>query len=353
MIVRDEEDTLVRILAEAGEFCDELVVVDTGSTDRSREIAQEAGARVLDFTWIYDFAAARQYAFDACTGDWIIWLDADDSVPPEVRARMVAAKEELLTDELDSVWTPYRYAFSPDTGECTFSFNRERIVRRVPGLEWVGAVHEVLTIPGSRSVQRDDLYIEHRPAPTKDTRRAGRNLAILERAVRAGDRSPRSLFYFANELRDNDRHAEAFEIYQEYLEDPGATWEEYAAWLSLAECARKLEREGDAVVALMSAIRLDPSRATAFVALGETYYAREQWAAAVPLFAAATAARRPNDGFIVDADYTWRPWDYLGVCLANSGRHPEAIEATTRALVLGHPDKDRLRANLKWSVDQL
>lgn len=59
MIVRDEESTLGRVLGQAATFCDEMVIVDTGSQDHTPEVAREAGARVLDFLWIDDFAAAR------------------------------------------------------------------------------------------------------------------------------------------------------------------------------------------------------------------------------------------------------------------------------------------------------
>src|SRR5689334_15138452 len=121
MIVRNEELTLKGVLEDAAAFCDELVVVDTGSTDRTREIAAAAGARVVDFPWVDDFAAARNASFEACTGDWIIWLDADDRVPAIVQDGIRRAKRDLLGDHLDAVWTPYRYHFDETTGECTFS----------------------------------------------------------------------------------------------------------------------------------------------------------------------------------------------------------------------------------------
>jgi tetratricopeptide (TPR) repeat protein len=353
MIVRDEAETLGRILDEAKQFCDELVVVDTGSTDGSQQIAKQAGARVLDFEWIDDFAAARQHAFDACQGEWIIWLDADDSVPVEVGERIRQAKDQILNQDLDAVYTPYRYHFDPATGQCTFSFNRERIVRRAPGVRWVGAVHETIEIPGTRLLQRDDLYIEHRPDPRKTERRVGRNLRIVEKAVQAGDHSSRSLYYYACELRDAGRNDEAVEVYGQYLQDPGIGWEEYAARLSMSECARRAGRPEQALELLHSAMRLDPSRSEAFLALGKVHFDLEQWEQALTYYAAATKAARPAAGFVSDMDYSWRPWDYLGVCLANSGRHAEAIEATLRSLQLGNPDRDRLRQNLHWSIDQL
>jgi glycosyltransferase involved in cell wall biosynthesis len=351
MIVRDEEETLGRILDEAAQFCDELVVVDTGSSDDSRSIAAKAGATVLDFDWIDDFSAARQHGFDACQGEWIIWLDADDSITPEVQERLRQAKAEVLTPDLDAVYTPYRYHFAPDTGQCTFSFNRERIVRRVPGLRWAGVVHEVLEIPGNRLLQRDDLYVEHRPDPQKTVRRGGRNLRIMEKAVKAGDRSPRSLYYYGCELRDNGRDEDALEAYREYLENPGVEWEEYAARMSMSECAHRLGRTDEALDLLFSAVRLDSSRSEAFLGLGKVHYDLMQWEKAVTFYAAAAAAARPTSGFVSDFDYTWRPWDFLGVCLANSGRHAEAIDATLRSLRQGNPEQDRLRQNLRWSID--
>ena len=81
MIVRDAEAQIGQVLDDAAAVCDELVVVDTGSTDDTKMVAADHGAKVFDFEWIDDFSAARNYSFEQCTGQWILWLDADDRIP--------------------------------------------------------------------------------------------------------------------------------------------------------------------------------------------------------------------------------------------------------------------------------
>ena len=78
----------------AGLF-DEIVVVDTGSKDRTREIAREFGARVFDFVWVDDFAAARNAALARATGDYAFWLDADDVIDPPEREKLQALLDGL------------------------------------------------------------------------------------------------------------------------------------------------------------------------------------------------------------------------------------------------------------------
>ena len=78
MIVKDEEEMLPRCLAAVAEHVDEIVIVDTGSTDRTVEIAESFGANVIEFPWNGSFADARNVSLDTATGDWILWLDADE-----------------------------------------------------------------------------------------------------------------------------------------------------------------------------------------------------------------------------------------------------------------------------------
>jgi glycosyltransferase involved in cell wall biosynthesis len=90
MIVKNEEANLPHCLESVEGIFDEIVVVDTGSTDQTREIAREFGAKVFDFDWIDNFAAARNEALSHATGDYAFWLDADDVIEPEQRDKLVA-----------------------------------------------------------------------------------------------------------------------------------------------------------------------------------------------------------------------------------------------------------------------
>src|SRR5579872_7358729 len=80
LIVKNEAGVLARCLDSIAVHVDEIVIVDTGSEDATKEIAARYTNRIFDFTWIQDFSAARQFAFDRATGEWVFWLDADDVV---------------------------------------------------------------------------------------------------------------------------------------------------------------------------------------------------------------------------------------------------------------------------------
>lgn len=352
LIVKDEEAVVGRILSDALTFCDEVVVADTGSTDRTVEIARGLGAKVVDFPWVDDFSAARNASFDACTSDWIIWLDADDRVTPEVAGRLAAYKTSLLGPGLDAVFLPYRYHFSEDGSVCTYQFPRERILRRGAGLRWTEPVHEVISVPDpARAVSLTDVWVEHRPLPEARAKKSGRNLRILEAWVSNGNRSLRSLFYLGNELADNGRKQEALASWADFVQDAPRGWERYTALTSMARVHLELGNREEGLLLGHRAIREDPTRAEAFVLVGRVHYDAQEWAAAVPYLLAATGCRPPGQGFVQAADYAYVPWDVLSICWHKLGDQRRALEALANA-VEGNADRERLADNAGWMVRQ-
>ena len=122
MIVKNEEDVLERCLRSAEGIADEIIIADTGSTDQTKEIALRCGAKVYDFVWKDDFAAARNFAFSKATCDYLFWLDADDVVPEQTRRGLLLLREKL-DPSVDMVMLPYHTAFDA-AGRPTLIFYR-------------------------------------------------------------------------------------------------------------------------------------------------------------------------------------------------------------------------------------
>jgi glycosyltransferase involved in cell wall biosynthesis len=156
MIVRNEEDNLPLCLRSVQNLFDEIVIVDTGSTDRTRQIALEFGARVIEFTWIDDFAAARNVSLENATGDYIFWLDADDVVDPPERKKLESLFGRLGTDRPAAYVV--RCSCDPSAGGTGGEtiVDHIRLFPRRGDVRWTYRVHEQI-LPALR---RADVPVE-------------------------------------------------------------------------------------------------------------------------------------------------------------------------------------------------
>ena len=123
MIVKNEEDVLARALDSVKELADEMIIVDTGSEDRTKDIAQRYTQKVFDFEWEDDFAAARNFACRKASMDYWMWLDADDIVTENELKKMKALKSEIDPDT-DVVMMKYLTGFDHD-GYPAVSYYRD------------------------------------------------------------------------------------------------------------------------------------------------------------------------------------------------------------------------------------
>jgi hypothetical protein len=183
MIVRNEEENLPDCLASAAGLFDEVVVVDTGSTNRTVEITRSFGAQVFDFAWVDDFAAARNAALSHATGDYAFWLDADDRLEPPQRERL-----QSLFDGLGSAETAYvaRCACDPDAkGGGGMVVDHVRLFPLREDVRWTYRVHEQI-LPALRragvSVRWTDAVVRHigYNDPALWQKKLERDRAILE-----------------------------------------------------------------------------------------------------------------------------------------------------------------------------
>ena len=95
MIVKNEEKVLKRCLDSVKDIVDEIIIVDTGSTDKTKEIAKKYATKILDFKWVDDFSKARNYSFSQATKDYILWLDADDIITKENKKKIMNLKNTI------------------------------------------------------------------------------------------------------------------------------------------------------------------------------------------------------------------------------------------------------------------
>lgn len=157
LIVRDSAATLERALISVWSWVDELIIVDTGSTDDTMAIAARYTDRLYTFAWCDSFAAARQYAYDQATADWIIHLDADDELrhPEEIKPSCAAAP-----DAVGGLAWRYVTERAPGGGAVAEIW-RERCTRR-GAYHWQGRVHEVLIADGPwLTVPDDAVWVDH------------------------------------------------------------------------------------------------------------------------------------------------------------------------------------------------
>ena len=219
MIVKNEEDVLERCLNSVKSCVDEIIIVDTGSSDKTKEIALKFTSNVYDFEWIDDFSAARNFSFSKATGDYIMWLDADDVIT-SLNANKIISLKDTYEPETDIFMFKYDVAFD-DKNNPTFTYYRERIIRNSPKYKWESPIHEVIPLIGS--IAYKNISVEHRKLKSNPPRR---NLNIFNKMIENGIKlDARQQFYYGRELFFNDEDELAIKTLKNFLKCDDA-WSE-------------------------------------------------------------------------------------------------------------------------------
>ena len=177
MIVKNEEETLERCLNCVKDIADEIIIVDTGSTDKTKEIAYNFTDKVYDFKWCDDFSKARNFSFSKATKEYIMWLDADDIILEKDITKLKYLKENL-DNSIDIVML--KYDLNLDTnGIPALSYYRERLLKREKNYIWKSPIHEVIELKGN--ILKKDISITHKKEKLYEPKR---NLKIFEKMIK-------------------------------------------------------------------------------------------------------------------------------------------------------------------------
>lgn len=179
MIVKNEEKVLARCLDSLAGLMDEIIIVDTGSTDGTKEIASKYTDKIYDFEWIDDFSAARNFAFSKATKEYIYSADADEILMNENREKFALLKEKLLP-EIEIVQMKYGNQLEFGT---VYNFDEEyrpKLFRRLRNFVWEEPVHEAVRL--EPIIFDSDIVITHKPHENH----AARDLANFRRQISEG-----------------------------------------------------------------------------------------------------------------------------------------------------------------------
>ena len=320
MIVKNEEQVLTRCLESIKDAVDEIIIADTGSTDSTKEIAEKFTDKVFDFKWIDDFSAARNFAFSKASMDYIMWLDADDVVPPESIKKLIELKKNL--NLADTVMMKYNTAFD-ENGNPVFSYYRERIVKNSKYAVWKGRVHEAIEPFGY--IIYSDIEINHFSIKTHYSRR---NLNIYEKQLDSGEEfSPRDTFYYGRELYYHNHFEKAIQTLTKFLKDKdGFIENKIEACKILSYCHRTVGNTDEALNVLFTSFLFGVPRAEICCDAGNLFVQNEKYKEAI--FWYRQALQLPlndkNSGFNSIDTHGYLPCIQLCVCYDKLGEYEMA-----------------------------
>jgi glycosyltransferase involved in cell wall biosynthesis len=343
MIVKNEQDTLERCLESVTGIVDEIVIVDTGSSDDTKEIAKKYTKNVIDFKWIDDFSAARNFSFSNATKDYILWLDADDVLLPEDSKKLLRLKQSM-DPTWDGVSMEYHCDFDAH-GNVTLSVRRIRLVKRSKNFKWYGAVHEDLTVTGS-NIYDSDIVVTHRKIHSN----SDRNLKIYEsRLLQGKEFTPQDIFHYARELHQHHLYEKAVQFYLQFMNLENVETENKIFVCSkLADCYYHL---GDRVKEreyVFKSFEYDVPRSEFCCRLAYQFLEKNEYTQAIFWYKLAleTPLSKNSWAIINHASRTWLPHLQLSLCYYQLGEYELSLQHNKIVLAY-RPNDEQVLNNIQ------
>ncbi len=305
LIAKNEERNVNRLLDSVKGCFDEIIFVDTGSTDKTKELAEARGCKVFDFTWIDDFSAARNFSFSKATSDYICWLDLDDEL--HNKEGFLNWKKTVMQFS-DAYFATYHYALDADK-KPIISFLRERVFKRSLNPTWQYPLHEgILIKPGWSMDYAVSWAVNHMRTIEDIKQDKSRNLNILKSMKEKGTLGARMQYYYGKELYENGFSSEALPEFEAALKK--LDLEPHDRILALQYAGYSAQQMGDdlkedlrerknalydrAISFAYDGLKLEPNRAEFNVMIGDCFLKRGEIHKALPAYAGAKASLNPK-----------------------------------------------------------
>ncbi len=319
MIVRDEEANIEQCLSSAKAIVDELIVVDTGSTDKTKDIAKRVGAKIFDFKWVDDFSAARNESIKHATKDWVLVLDADETLEQD----SVKAIKEMIGDKEADAFLFLQKNYTNESSIAGFvngNIGKDekyagwygslivRLFRNRKGYEFSGTVHELV----EPSIEAKEGKIKTANVSIRHYGNADPQLAKKKRSI-----------YLELCKKKVKRHPDS----QSYFE--------------LGVLFKENWNSEEAINSLKKAVELNPKHGMALYELGVLYEAQKDYDEAIKNYKESLKINGSSEAF-----------QNLGVCCFKKGMLKEAYRNLVKAMLL-NPNKYTIYNNIGAVMEKL
>jgi glycosyltransferase involved in cell wall biosynthesis len=343
IIARNAGATLQRCLESAAPYVDEIIIGLAGeSTDDTIDIAanvlgtwsdetgrsdNEAGLpfEIFDIEWKDDFSAARNEVLKRATGDYFLWLDADDELVGGENLRRWVERNP----DANCFWAAYVYDRDEHNNVSTTLW-RERLVRNPADWHWEGAVHEFLMLAPEvplAMAQMDDVVVIHQEGRQKS--KGNRNLDILYKELAKSEPEPsqRLLFYLFRENAARGNLHEALLHANRYISRAQFGDEAYQMAYGIADTLRVQKRFAEASKAALKAIEIDATWPDAYFLMARMAYEQGRFVEAIEWTRNGATKVPPKTSVIIDPrTYSYWPYYFLALAYRALGDWPMAIE---------------------------
>ncbi|MEH6892383.1 glycosyltransferase [Bacillus sp. JJ864] len=293
LIVKNEEDMLQRCLESLQDGVDEIIVVDTGSTDNTKKIAKEFTDKVYDFEWTNDFAEARNFAGSKASGEWIFAVDADECV--EKGNIEVAIKEMKSNGEEYNTYSVEIISFLGEEGQNTTAHKMNRIYKNDGTIRFNGAIHEQLVaVSGTQKFRLSSLTLYHYgylAHVIEKQDKKNRNLKIIKQDLKLGENKGFSYFNYGQELRRLKKTKEALDTFVKAYQHKESIDEEWVriCLFFIIESLMELKRYEDALKIVEDAEIMWPSAPDFIFSKGDIYLLQKRFDDAKQVYQAILA----------------------------------------------------------------
>ncbi|MDD4187778.1 MAG: glycosyltransferase family 2 protein [Bacilli bacterium] len=310
MIVKDEEDNISKCLKSCYKLFDEIIIVDTGSTDKTKKIVKKYTNIIYNFKWVDDFSAARNYAFSFATMDYIMWLDTDDILKEEDYQKLKKLKQ-TMNNEYDIIMLKYNIAFD-ESGMQTFSYYRERLLKRSKNYKWNDRVHEYIELSGN--LKREDIAITH---DKKTIEKSNRNLNIYKQMIlKKEDFTPRNLYYYGRELYEHGDYEETVKVLTKFIKTKkGWVEDNINTCYLLSNCYNLLNKLDDSKIYLYKTFNYDIPRKKTTCLIGNIFLNNQEYSKAIYWYNLSLTLKSNKESGFYESDYDYFI-PYINLCVA-------------------------------------